>query len=316
MSGSVFAELTSRCNARCGHCDYWVGPGIIMADHVVEALMSRCVVQPPREVVLTGGEPTLHPGFGDIVQRLSEVGAPLKLATNGTTLASAPVVAALDRIDEVVVSLDACSASTYQQVRGVDRFDYIVKALGRVRTAFPAIRLAGSFLVQRKNFRELGQLPALADRVGLDRVAVLVPNIGGDFQRKKALDDYNRELFLSDEEKAEFRQVCEPVLRDDSELGALARHPGRLRAVFDYMMTDGALSAESRRSRPCSLPTESIFAYADGAVAFCPYWGPRTRWGSNGEIVDELAFRCSYSFDRNSTRTYCTSCLEVSTQES
>lgn len=313
MSGSVFAELTTRCNARCGHCDYWAGPRSIMADHTVQALLSKCLAQPPHEIVLTGGEPTLHPDFGGIVQRLSEAGAPLKLATNGTTLASAPVAATLGWIDEVVVSLDACSAGTYLRVRGVDRFDYIVEALARTKAAFPGIRLVGSFLVQSKNFRELDQLPALADRVGLNRVAVLVPNLGGDFQRNKALDDYSRELFLSDEEKAEFQQVCEPVLHDDSELGSLVRRTGRLRAVFHHMMTDGALSTGNRRNRPCSLPTESIFAYADGSVAFCPFWGPRTRWRSNGEIVDELATRSSYFFDRDSARTYCTSCLEVST---
>ncbi|MDU9401728.1 radical SAM protein [Pseudomonas sp. zfem004] len=96
----ISLKLLSACNLRCSMCFQWREDGIDHASatgfhrnlkktrlefdechHLFEFLR-----QHPCEVVLTGGEPMLHPQFSRFVQTLAELGCPMVICTNGTLL--------------------------------------------------------------------------------------------------------------------------------------------------------------------------------------------------------------------------------------
>jgi 7-carboxy-7-deazaguanine synthase len=82
---SVFVR-TSGCNLRCSWCDTpytsWNPEGEEMT---VEGIMTRVGRFPPaRHVVLTGGEPMIAPGIGELATLLREQGLHITTETAGT----------------------------------------------------------------------------------------------------------------------------------------------------------------------------------------------------------------------------------------
>jgi len=89
--GRVAAVLfTAGCNFRCGFChnpelvlpDRLASTPRLDEDHVLDELATR--IGFIDGVVITGGEPTLHPDLGPFAERLHALGLAVKLDTNGT----------------------------------------------------------------------------------------------------------------------------------------------------------------------------------------------------------------------------------------
>lgn len=82
---SCFWELTYRCQLRCLHCRSGSGEPLPNELDLNEALdlADQLVAQKVRFVILTGGEPTLYPGWDRIARRLTEGGVRVRLFTNG-----------------------------------------------------------------------------------------------------------------------------------------------------------------------------------------------------------------------------------------
>jgi MoaA/NifB/PqqE/SkfB family radical SAM enzyme len=59
-------EVTKRCNARCGFCDYWKTPASTKADEL-KSFVDAAKFFNPMVVVFTGGEPTLRRDLEDVV---------------------------------------------------------------------------------------------------------------------------------------------------------------------------------------------------------------------------------------------------------
>ncbi|MFH1572275.1 MAG: 7-carboxy-7-deazaguanine synthase QueE [Gemmatimonadota bacterium] len=87
---SVFVR-TAGCNLRCGWCDTpyasWQAAGETLS---VEAILVRLAVWSTTEhVVVTGGEPLLHPDLPNLVALLRQRGRYVTVETSGTVFAEA-----------------------------------------------------------------------------------------------------------------------------------------------------------------------------------------------------------------------------------
>jgi 7-carboxy-7-deazaguanine synthase len=85
---SIFIR-TSGCNLRCSWCDTpytsWHPEGAEMA---IEEIVQRAAeYSAARHVVLTGGEPMIAPGMGELSNRLRERGLHITIETAGTVVA-------------------------------------------------------------------------------------------------------------------------------------------------------------------------------------------------------------------------------------
>lgn len=127
------------CNFNCAYCQYgWtrerengIAPGdwpapVDVGDAVRLALRALKVAgKAVDHLTLAGnGEPTLHPRFAEIVERLRTVrdqewpGARLAVLSNGGTLDRPAVVAALKRIDDPYVKLDTADPDLFRKLNG------------------------------------------------------------------------------------------------------------------------------------------------------------------------------------------------------
>lgn len=101
----VWIELTRRCNLRCPHC--YIDAGTARQDelstHELMHLVGELADMGVWAVTFTGGEPTLHPDFVDLVKFARARGLLVGIATNGMFLSEA-LLDALPR-DGVIISV-------------------------------------------------------------------------------------------------------------------------------------------------------------------------------------------------------------------
>jgi mycofactocin biosynthetic radical S-adenosylmethionine protein MftC len=119
----VYVILTSRCNLRCLHCYGSFGEPHLLVDeltatewiHVFDQLSQLRVFY----VNIAGGEPTLHPGFPELIDHLGSIGMHYILTTNG--LCSDRAIDALRRTADyavgVKISLDGPTPDSHARIR-------------------------------------------------------------------------------------------------------------------------------------------------------------------------------------------------------
>lgn len=84
----VWIELTRKCNLTCPHC--YIEGGLARSNEMptgeIIRLLREMAVMGVWAVVLTGGEPTLHPDFSELVNYARSLGLLIGIATNGMFL--------------------------------------------------------------------------------------------------------------------------------------------------------------------------------------------------------------------------------------
>lgn len=133
-------ELTSNCNLRCPMCYASSGPG---GEHTALADVKRAIdrlveVEGEAEILqLSGGEPTLHPDFEEILAyAYARDIQHVMLNTNGLRFARddrlLEIVAQYPRRFEVYFQLDSLTAEATRSLRGADVLEQKLTALDRL----------------------------------------------------------------------------------------------------------------------------------------------------------------------------------------
>jgi MoaA/NifB/PqqE/SkfB family radical SAM enzyme len=311
---------TGRCNSRCVSCDWWKQTGA--DDLTLDEIATVAAALPPlgtRMVVFSGGEPLLRPEVFDAAQLFRDQGMTLHLLTSGVLLERFAERVAR-QFSRVIVSLDAATASLYEQIRGVDALEIVGRGVARLRQLAPGIPLSGRATLHRANFRELPRLIEYARSLGLDRISFLPADISSlGFGRTAGPDALAplRGLALDADEIAEFEAIVDrtvAVYASDFESGFVAESPDRLRRLPRYYAAlngAGEFPAVS-----CNAPWVSVVVEADGSVRPCFFHGSigNLRQAPIATIVARnlRAFRESFDVGANPVCVRCVCSLKTS----
>ena len=117
----VTLYVTERCNSRCVSCDHWRHGRRDLDLRFVERLWPSLEHLRTRIVVLSGGEPLVHPQWQDIAAFLKSKGVDVWLLAAGLALAK-QARRAVRVFDSITVSMDGADRETYAAIRGLDAF--------------------------------------------------------------------------------------------------------------------------------------------------------------------------------------------------
>jgi len=129
----VDVALTYACNNACPHCynepDRFGMPSLPLPDwfKVFDKLSEIGVPH----VILTGGEPTLHPQVAEIVRYADDLGLIVGMNTNGRALSHQPQMAALAEagLNHVQVTLESCRPEVHNAMVGAEAFAQTVQGI-------------------------------------------------------------------------------------------------------------------------------------------------------------------------------------------
>jgi radical SAM protein with 4Fe4S-binding SPASM domain len=118
----AWLEITRRCNLRCPHCFVEGGAArnLELSTERILSLLDEWAAMGVFSVVITGGEPSVHPDFLEIVNYAHGLGFVVGIATNAMPLTE-QVLAQIPRDDVIIsVSLDGI----HEQGKYRDETDY------------------------------------------------------------------------------------------------------------------------------------------------------------------------------------------------
>lgn len=131
MPGIVI-ELTNRCNLRCQHCfDGRHSADGDLKTGILEKILQGAKVHGFDYLSFTGGEPTMHPEFAEILAMVCEAGYKFGFVTNGWNFTKIyrKILPYHDRLSGITFSLDGAREETHDMLRGKGSYRRVMKAV-------------------------------------------------------------------------------------------------------------------------------------------------------------------------------------------
>jgi radical SAM protein with 4Fe4S-binding SPASM domain len=187
-------QITDRCNLRCRHC--YIGDGLhqdLPLEKIFKVLKEFEEIQGLR-LLLSGGEPLLHPHFWKINEILREFPFRSILLSNGTLITKD--IAKKLRVHEVQVSLDGMKEG-HESIRGEGTFEKTLQAIDNLQEA--NIRVSIATMIHRRNLKEFDRLASLIQSKNIGEWNVDIPCIAGRMEE-------NKEIWVSPSEAGPYLQ--------------------------------------------------------------------------------------------------------------
>ena len=190
----VIWNLIRRCNLTCKHCyatsadkDF---PGELSTAQVYRVMNDLKGFGVP-VLILSGGEPLMHPDIFEISQRAKDMGFYVGLSSNGTLISERNIerIAAVG-YDYVGVSIDGMREIHDRFRRREGAFDESLRGIRLCRDA--GIKVGLRFTLTRDNACDLPDLLQLLDDEGLDKFYLSHLNYAGRGNKNRGDDAHHQ----------------------------------------------------------------------------------------------------------------------------
>ena len=167
---SIEIHLTDRCNLNCEWCtDKALRENKATLDlQVIEKLFRELGEHGTGVTLEGGGEPTLHPGFREVVDMGNKLGVDMGLISNGTM----DICNCVSKLKWIRISLDSGTKEEYIREKGVDRFEHVLENLEKMSKARnPRDTFLGvGYVLTARNQSHLMKLMERLDDAGIDYI--------------------------------------------------------------------------------------------------------------------------------------------------
>ncbi|MFX0142213.1 MAG: radical SAM protein, partial [Candidatus Hodarchaeota archaeon] len=188
---SILIHITLRCNLKCVHCYLGEKKNLDLPFSLIKKLIPEFYEMQGLRVLLSGGEPLIHPQFNEILKFLSQFPVRIMLLTNGTLITPELVKLIKGNIHEVQISIDGIDS--HNEFRAdKNAFSKAINAIKMLKKAEIPIEIAT--MIHNKNLDELPQLSKLLKELNVENWTLDVPILTGEFEKNKN--------FIPDFEKA------------------------------------------------------------------------------------------------------------------
>jgi MoaA/NifB/PqqE/SkfB family radical SAM enzyme len=248
---NVFLHILTRCNFRCGHC--YINP----AEHGRQQLSAEraqrwlhALVRSEKEsnLVLIGGEPSLHPDLARLIRSARRMGyASITVDTNGTFCRDILEKVTPQEVDYFSVGLDGSSPEINDRIRGKGGFK---RAVAGIEAALnKGFRLSVIFTASRINISDLKNMPRLLKSLGIDRFFIQIVGIRG-----RSRQEGGKALQLS---RKEWSSVVPGLANRMADLGIHVTYPKVFLKASEPFACAG-------------LVADNYFIFPNGRVYRCP----------------------------------------------
>jgi len=178
---NLFFHILTRCNLKCSHCyinPLQHGDQTLSLETIVKWLNAIDVHRPNANVILLGGEPTLHPDLGEIVKQTKAMGFnSVTVDTNGYLFNDFLAKVTPDDLDALSFSLDGASSAINDPLRGKGSYDRCIAGIKRSKAKGFYTSLI--YTVSRANIHQLDQMIPLVKQLQIDRFFIQAIGIRG-----------------------------------------------------------------------------------------------------------------------------------------
>ncbi|MGX9726108.1 MAG: radical SAM protein [Candidatus Electronema sp. VV] len=245
---NVFLHLLTQCNLACRHCYINTaqhGTNILPKATALDWL--RLFARPERvsNLILLGGEPTLHPDLAEIIRAAKALRYAVTVDSNGFLFHDFLERVRPNELDFLSFSLDGPDAAVNDPIRGEGVFEVCTANLRRAVAL--GFRVSLICTVSALNIEHLHRMPALLAELGVRRFFIQVIGLRGKSAAADALQA----------EPDRWLETVPETARQAARLGIHVTYP----KVF----------LEPEEAFSCAgLTAENYFIFPNGRVYRCP----------------------------------------------
>lgn len=180
---SVDISITSSCNLKCKHCylEDLKNAKIILPFRKIEEVLTDARDLGAHHVTLTGGEPTLHPKFPEILTLANKLGFKITIFTNATTL-NEDIVSVLKEcnINGVQVSLEGLK-EMHEKIRGKGTFERTISGIKLLVDA--GIRVTVNTQLTKGIIDNIQEYASFLKSTGVSKLLLTIPSLVGEAKK-------------------------------------------------------------------------------------------------------------------------------------
>jgi radical SAM protein with 4Fe4S-binding SPASM domain len=167
-------QMTDRCNLQCRHCYIGEGSHQDLSKKQIQKVLEEFEEIQGLRLLISGGEPLLHPHFWEINDILRNYAFRSVLLSNGTLITKE--VANKLHVHEVQISLDGMKEG-HESLRGRGTFEKAMAAIDHLQQANTRVSVAT--MIHRRNLSEFDQLALFLQSKHIEEWNVDVPCVEG-----------------------------------------------------------------------------------------------------------------------------------------
>lgn len=254
----LICELTNTCNCNCSHCyKNAKSDGIHLDMSVFNKLCDEFSGYTPN-LILTGGEPLIHPNIGEIIEKATEH-FEVSMITNGILVNSIDT-GLLKRLKRIQISLYGYDDLSYYKFTGCrDGFSHLQESMKKIKECHE-VGMIMTLIITKNNMYELEKYIKAAIQIGAPAIKFALSTPMGrargkndifTFDKEGNMEIHNivkelREKYQKEIRIMPFENLIEAVPINKNEFGCQA---GKSIIVVD----------ETGNVRPCNMLPASAF---------------------------------------------------------
>ncbi|RLB88965.1 MAG: radical SAM protein, partial [Deltaproteobacteria bacterium] len=255
-SSNLFFHILTRCNLSCSHCYInreQHGDRTLPIDTIKDWLVLFSPRAHQTNLVLLGGEPTLHPDLHITVKEARRLGfKSITIDTNGYLFHDILEKITPDQLDFLSFSLDGATRETNDAIRGKGSYDIVLAGIKKARGKGFACSMI--YTVSDKNIHELTRMPALVKDLGIERFFIQVIGMRGESAAAQPPSQTSRALQVS---KEVWLETIPKVAGEIASQGIIVTYPTVFLSQGDPFQCAGNVA-------------ENYFVFPNGRVYQCP----------------------------------------------
>lgn len=186
---NVFLHILTACNLACRHCYInkdQHGTGQLSLEQIEKWLQLFGDPKKKTNLILLGGEPTLHPDLPEIIRKAKESGYFVTVDTNGYLFHNFLEKTTPDELDYLSFSLDGPDAQINDPIRGAGVFDICVDNIKKA--AGLGFQVSVIYTVSKKNIEHLHRMVDLLDDLKVRKFFIQVIGLRGQSAQSDSED--------------------------------------------------------------------------------------------------------------------------------
>jgi len=279
---TAICHIIQNCNSKCKMCDCWKikKTNLITRKHL-RPFFEKLKLLGCKEIMISGGEPLLHPELKVILNDIKELGMHQLLNTNALLLDQQNWIHHVD-LDELVVSMDDASPDSYKQLRGIDAYKKICMNIKKFKQNSTNTKIKIRTTINKYNYNKIHKIFDFANQNRISGIGFSPADINSTSFSRHKMDKtranklkkqilpslFELELFIKEFQPSHFQYK----LLDQMALLGISQWNGEqyLQCLKYYreVLSDNHLFYENK---PCAFPDIAMVLDYDGCLKNCFY---------------------------------------------
>ncbi|NHI90950.1 MAG: radical SAM protein [Candidatus Lokiarchaeota archaeon] len=179
---NLLIHITTACNLRCVHCYIDKKQPIHLNKKIYSKILKYYDDMQGIKLMISGGEPLLHPSFKDMILELEQYQFRKILFTNSLLLDESIIRFLENKVEEIQISIDGTKSheafrkkdgsfeETINKIRILKQYDFTISV---------------STMIHKKNVSEMNELQDVLRELKVDNWYLDVPTITGDYNNNQ-----------------------------------------------------------------------------------------------------------------------------------